>query len=181
MKINVQPIIKTLIFSLPLLVLTSCGAWQSVKDGTVNATHSIFYTKLKILKIDFIARHALNQNERGQSLSTVVRIYQLRDKQKFESALYRDLLNQDKTVLGDDLLETKEVSIRPGEAVAIDSEIHKDMDYIGVVVFFNRADNEQDWKMLISKKELSNNKSFPIELVDRKLLKMNNKGKNKEE
>ena len=180
MKFSIKLTIKTLMFSLPLLALAGCGAWQSVKDGTVNATHSVFYTKLKTLKIDLIARHALNQNERGQSLSTLVRIYQLKDKQKFESALYRDLLNQDKTTLGDDLLETKEVIIRPGEAIAIDSEIHKNMDYVGVVVFFNRADNEQDWKMLIPKKELPSQKSFPIELVERKFSKMNRKGKNRE-
>ncbi|OSI10327.1 type VI secretion system lipoprotein TssJ [Neisseria canis] len=178
MKISVKLIIKILlIFSLPLLALAGCGTWQSVKDGTVNVTRNVFYSKLKTLKIDLIARHALNQNERGQSLSTVVRIYQLQDKQKFESALYRDLLNQDKTTLGDDLLEDKEVIIRPGEAIAVDSEIHKDMDYVGVVVFFNRTDDEQDWKMLIPKKELSNKKSLPIELVDRKLLKINKKEK----
>ena len=181
MKVNIKPIFKTLVFSLPLMTLTGCGAWQTVKDGTVDATRSVFYAKLKTLKIDLVARHAVNQNERGQSLSTVVRIYQLQNKEKFESALYRDLLNQDKTALGHDLLGVKEVMIRPGEAIAVDNEIHKDMDYVGIVVFFNRADDEKDWKMLIPKKELSNKKSFAIELVDRKLLKMNKKEKNKEE
>ena len=77
-------------------VLSGCGVLQGVKDGTTNVTKSIFYTKLKILKIDLVARNGLNQNERGQSLSTVVRIYQLRDKQNYEVASYRDLLNQDK-------------------------------------------------------------------------------------
>ena len=66
---------------------------------------SVFYTKLKILKIDLIARNGLNQNERGQSLSTVVRVYQLKDKQNYEVASYRDLLNQDKTILSNDLAE----------------------------------------------------------------------------
>ena len=83
----------TSVCSLALLcaMLSGCGIWQGMKDGTVEATKSVFYTKLKILKIDLIARNGLNQNERGQSLSTVVRVYQLKDKQKFmKVASYRD-------------------------------------------------------------------------------------------
>lgn len=42
-------------------VLSGCGVLQGVKDGTTNVTKSIFYTKLKILKIDLVARNGLNQ------------------------------------------------------------------------------------------------------------------------
>ena len=43
-------------------MLSGCGIWQGMKDGTVEATKRVFYTKLKILKIDLIARNGLNQN-----------------------------------------------------------------------------------------------------------------------
>ena len=89
----------TSVCSLALLcaMLSGCGVWQGMKDGTANAAKSIFYTKLKILKIDLVARNGLNQNERGQSLSTVVRIYQLKDKQTYEMTYVVSYNKDDKT------------------------------------------------------------------------------------
>ena len=149
----------TSVCSLALLcaMLSGCGIWQGMKDGTVEATKSVFYTKLKILKIDLIARKGLNQNERGQSLSTVVRVYQLKDKQNYEVASYRDLLNQDKTIL-------------PGETISFYETPNKNTKYVGVVAFYNKVGEEQTWKMLITKKQLTNKKPVVIELVDNKVL-----------
>ena len=158
---------KTVLILFTLIALGGCGAWQSVKDGTIETTHSIFYTKLKSLKLDLIARHGLNQNERGQSLSTVVRIYQLKDGQNFEAAAYLDLLNQDKSLLAENMLESKQVVIRPGESVNINEKFHPEAEYVGIVAFFNRIEDGQSWKLLIPKKSLSNKKAFPIELMDK--------------
>ena len=152
-------------------VLSGCGVLQGVKDGTTNVTKSIFYTKLKILKIDLVARNGLNQNERGQSLSTVVRIYQLRDKQNYEVASYRDLLNQDKTILGNDLVEGyKQYTIRPGETISLDETLDKETKYVGIVAFYNRVGEDQPWKMLLSTKQLKNKKPLVVELVDNKVV-----------
>ena len=147
----------TSVCSLALLcaMLSGCGIWQGMKDGTV----------------DLIARNGLNQNERGQSLSTVVRVYQLKDKQNYEVASYRDLLNQDKTILSNDLAEGyKQYTIRPGETISFDETLNKDTKYVGVVAFYNKVGEEQTWKMLITKKQLTNNKPVVIELVDNKVL-----------
>ena len=163
----------TSVCSLALLcaMLSGCGVWQGMKDGTANAAKSIFYTKLKILKIDLIARNGLNQNERGQSLSTVVRIYQLKDKQTYEVASYRDLLNQDKTILSNDLAEGyKQYTIRPGETISLDETLDKETKYVGIVAFYNRVGEEQPWKMLLSKKQLKNKKPLVIELVENKVV-----------
>ena len=163
----------TSVCSLALLcaMLSGCGVWEGMKDGTANAAKSIFYTKLKILKIDLVARNGLNQNERGQSLSTVVRIYQLKDKQTYEVASYRDLLNQDKTILSNDLAEGyKQYTIRPGETISLDETLDKETKYVGIVAFYNRVGEEQPWKMLLSKKQLKNKKPLVIELVDNKVV-----------
>ena len=163
----------TSVCSLALLcaMLSGCGVWQGMKDGTANAAKSIFYTELKILKIDLVARNGLNQNERGQSLSTVVRIYQLKDKQTYEVASYRDLLNQDKTILSNDLAEGyKQYTIRPGETISLDETLDKETKYVGIVAFYNRVGEEQPWKMLLSKKQLKNKKPLVIELVDNKVV-----------
>ncbi|MDO1509203.1 MULTISPECIES: type VI secretion system lipoprotein TssJ [unclassified Neisseria] len=158
---------KTVLITFPLLAVSSCGAWQNVKDGTVETSRSIFYAKQKVLKLDLIANNGLNQNERGQSLSTVVRIYQLKNSKNFEVASYQDLLKQDNNLLSGDLLESKQLIIRPGETVGVYEKYHKDASYIGIVAFFSRADDEQSWKLLIPKKLLSNSKPLPVDLVNK--------------
>lgn len=165
-KLNFKKYTQIVMYGLLLAGLTGCGAWQTVKDGTVKTSSSIFFSKLKVLKLDIIARHGVNQTERGQSLSTVVRIYQLKDNQSFDAAAYRDLLNQDTVLLGDNLLASKQLTFRPGEAISVDEEIHPDTKYVGLVAFFNRGDDSQTWKVLIPKKKFSNKKALVIELKE---------------
>ena len=46
----------------------------------------------------------------------------------------------------------------------------RDTKYVGVVAFYNKVGEEQTWKMLITKKQLTNKKPVVIELVDNKVL-----------
>src|ERR1051325_3347746 len=66
------------------LMLTGCGLTQSVSDVTVAVTKSIFYKQIKTLHLDLRAREAVNSNAGGVPLSTVVRIYQLKDRKTFD-------------------------------------------------------------------------------------------------
>jgi type VI secretion system protein VasD len=66
------------------LILAGCGLTQSVTDGTVAVTKSIFYKQIKTLHLDIRAREAVNSNAGGVALSTVVRIYQLKDRKTFD-------------------------------------------------------------------------------------------------
>lgn len=67
---------KALAITLATL-LTGCGLTQKVTDGTVAVTKSIFYRQVKTLHLDIQAREGVNNNAKGASLATVVRIYQL--------------------------------------------------------------------------------------------------------
>lgn len=40
-------------------LLTACGLTQAVSDGTVSATRAIFYKKIKVLRLDFEPRAAV--------------------------------------------------------------------------------------------------------------------------
>lgn len=44
-------------------LLTACGLTQAVSDGTVSATRAIFYKKIKVLRLDFEPRAAINADE----------------------------------------------------------------------------------------------------------------------
>lgn len=165
---NQHIFLKVILVSTLLFTLSGCGIWQRIKDGTVETTRNIFYTKLKQLKLDIISRHGLNQNEHGQPFSTVIRIYQLKNNKNFEALAYRDLLHQDKALLADDLLDSKQITLRPGEAVNINDKFQPETEYIGIVAFFNHINKDNPtWKLLISKKALSNKKAIAVELSDR--------------
>ena len=56
----------------------------------------------------------VNPDPSGQALSVVVRIYQLKDKGRLESADYNAILRSDKEALSDDLLERQERVVQPG-------------------------------------------------------------------
>lgn len=88
-------------------LLTGCGLTQTVSESTVSLTKSIFYKEIKTLHLDFLAREAVNKNAQGIALSTVVRIYQLKDRKAFDSANYQSLFAEDSTVVKADLVAQK--------------------------------------------------------------------------
>nr|WP_242656037.1 type VI secretion lipoprotein TssJ [Enterobacter roggenkampii] len=61
-------------------LLAGCGLTQTVTDGTVSITKSIFYKKIKTLYLDFTSRTAIYADGAQTPLVTMVRIYQLRDR-----------------------------------------------------------------------------------------------------
>jgi hypothetical protein len=76
------------------LILAGCGLTQKVTDGTVAVTKSIFYKQIKTLHLDIRAREAVNSNAGGVALSTVVRIYQLKDRKTFDRRTTRHCLKR---------------------------------------------------------------------------------------
>ncbi len=90
----VKPSARLLAF-LMVTVLTGCGLTQTVKDGAVSVTQSIFYPQVKTLHLDLRAREGVNNNAKGASLATVVRIYQLKDRQAFDNTDYPSLFAGD--------------------------------------------------------------------------------------
>lgn len=107
---------KALALSLATL-LTGCGLTQKVTDGTVAVTKSIFYREVKTLHLDIQAREGVNNNAKGASLATVVRIYQLKERKAFDSTDYPSLFASDSQAIKADLVAEKDIRLRPGESV----------------------------------------------------------------
>ena len=74
------------------LLLSACGAWQTVSDSTSSAYHAVFFKQVKVLKVDLTARASVNPDEAMRSTSVAVRVYQLKDRKLFDKASYDDLL-----------------------------------------------------------------------------------------
>lgn len=136
-----------------LLSMGGCGAWQATKDTTVSAAQWLFTTQVKTMNVELKGRAALNETVAGQSLSTVVRFYQLKDSKTFAQLEYAQLQNNDLELLKADLVATKDVVLRPGAAVSVSEPMQKDAEYVGVVAFFRTPGNAGVWKLLIPRKQ----------------------------
>lgn len=135
-----------------ILAVAGCGAGQAVKDGTVDAAKWAFTTQVKRMNVDLVSRSSLNPNGGGQSLSTVVRIYQLKASQTFQQLGYPQLQTNDVEALKADLLATTDVVLRPDASASISEPMNSDAEYVGVVAFFRSAGKDSAWKLVIPKK-----------------------------
>ncbi|EHL86074.1 type VI secretion system lipoprotein TssJ [Citrobacter portucalensis] len=152
-------------------LVTGCGMTQKVSEGTVSLTKSIFYKEIKTLHLDLSAREAANKNAQGIALSTVVRIYQLKDRKAFDSANYQSLFAQDSTVVKADLLAQRDVRVRPGESVTVDIPLENEAQYVAVAGMFISPDQSEDsWRVVLRREDLDPDKARVIELNSQALV-----------
>lgn len=160
---------KTARWLMPLLALnlTGCGLTQSVSEGTKSALTSVFYKKIKVLHLDFTAREALNTDARENnslSESVVVRVYQLRDDKVFNKTVYQQLLKEGETVLGADLLASRDLVVKPGGDALLNMPMEEDAKYVAVVGLFRHPDMVKNtWKLTIEREELDPDKARVVE------------------
>ena len=154
----------TLIFCC---LLAGCGVTQSVTEGTVNLTKSIFYKKIKTLHLDFSPRAAVNVDGVQTPLATMVRVYQLKDRRNVDAANYPSLLHKDDRVLKDDLLAEKSLLLMPNGSVTLNMPLEENAQFVAVVALFNRPDiKDNRWRLVLSRNDLDPDKARIIELGD---------------
>lgn len=167
---------KTVRWLLPLLAfsLAGCGVTQSVSDGTKSAFNAMFYKKIKVLRLDFTAREALNTDSReNNSLSepVVVRVYQLKDRKTFDKTVYQQLLKDGETILEADLLVSRDVVVKPGGDVNLNMPMEADTQFVAVVGLFRHPDMVNNtWKMVIGREDLDPDKPRILEAGNNHLI-----------
>ncbi|GLU33536.1 type VI secretion system lipoprotein TssJ [Trinickia caryophylli] len=153
-----------------VLLLSACGAWQSVSDASSSAYHAVFFKQVKVLDVDLSAREALNPDDAGRATSVAVRVYQLKDRAMFDGASYEDLLNNDRTVLAQDLQASMASVLNPGASASLSQPMQADTKFVAIVAFYRNPGNGGGWKYVIEKKKLSADKPLKLELVDQLLI-----------
>lgn len=152
------------------LMLAGCGLTQSITDGTVAVTKSIFYKQVKTLHLDIRAREAVNHNAGGVALSTVVRIYQLKDRKTFDTTDYPSLFKADSQAIKADLVAEKDIRLQPGGAVMVDMPMEEGVQYVAVAGMFMSPDQERNtWRIVLSRDELDPDKARVIEAGNNQL------------
>jgi type VI secretion system VasD/TssJ family lipoprotein len=99
------------------------------------------------IRLLLTASPRLNLNENGESLATTVRIYQLRDTVKLVESSIDRLLENDRAVLAEDLIDAKEVILYPGERVAPVLVRGEGAAVVAVVAMFRRP-NGPSWRAI---------------------------------
>lgn len=152
------------------MMLTGCGLTQSVTDGTVAVTKSIFYKQVKTLHLDIRAREAVNSNAGGAALSTVVRVYQLKDRKTFDSTDYPSLFATDSQAIKADLVAEKDIRLQPGGAVMVDMPLDENAQYVAVAGMFMSPDQINDtWRVVLKRDELDPDRARVIEAGNNRL------------
>lgn len=154
---------------LPLL-LSSCGLSQRVGQGASSVADVVFFRKIDTLHLTLSSRSALNNNEGGEALPTVVWVYQLKDRKIFDTASYSTLLKQDKTLLAADLLDKQVVQVMPNNDATLAVPMHADAQFVAVVALFMAPDMKNNtWRIVIERNDLDPNKDRVVELNDNRL------------
>jgi type VI secretion system protein VasD len=94
----------------------------------------------------------LNPGEEGAPRSVLMRVYQLRSRDKFEQGSFRELWKEDEKFLADAVLERKEVTLYPESKVAVDLEVDnkKGAQFLGVVALFRKPEGDAYKKVFSS-------------------------------
>lgn len=146
-------------------LLSGCGLMQAVSDGAVGMTKSIFYKKIKVLHLDFEPRSGVNADEAQTPLATMVRVYQLKDRQKVDAADYQMLLREADTVLKEDIVASKSLLVMPKGSVMLNMPMDEEAQYVAVIGLFNRPDLKNNtWQLVLSRDDLEPDKPRTIEL-----------------
>lgn len=157
-------IARTALAALTAVPLAGCGVGQAIKDNTVDAAKWAFTTQVKMMNVDLTSRASLNPNGAGQSLSTVVRIYQLKDTKTFDTLDYGQLQSNDVDALKPDLLATKDVVLRPSASATVSEPMNEAAEFVGVVAFFRDAGKDATWKLVVPKKQWKKTDPVKIEV-----------------
>lgn len=129
------------------LLLSGCGISSRLgqkMDGTVG---DILFSQDEKVIFTLDADEALNPDADDQSLSVVVRIYQLDASEAFSSASPDALWAHADKVFGDALLDTREVVMVPGGHVVDEAPLKPGARYVAVAAYFRQTPDAR-WRVL---------------------------------
>lgn len=98
------------------------------------------------VRVSIRASDRLNPGEGGESLATTLRLYQLKDVSKLQTASLEQILDNDRAVLGDDLVSVKEITLYPGEAATPSLGRREGALFLAAVAFFRHPAGLQ-WRV----------------------------------
>lgn len=90
----------------------------------------------------------INPNETGVPSPVVIKLYDLKTQNNFMNAGFFELLDNDVTTIGPELLSKQELEITPGTEKKVEHQITGDVKYLGVIAGF-RDINAAQWRAIV--------------------------------
>ena len=100
----------------------------------------------------------------------MIRVYQLRDSKAFDKAVYEQLVKDDEETLGDSVLASRDVVVKPGGDANLNMPMHEEAQFVAVVGLFRHPDTAKNhWKLLLTRDDLDPDEVRVIEPCDNRL------------
>jgi type VI secretion system protein VasD len=118
------------------------------------------------------AEQIINRDINGKSLSVVVRLYQLKEKNEFTRLTFDAVASgkSDAELFPQEMVARTEVVLVPGATQKLTDKLMPEAKYVGVVGFFRRPD-AQNWRFLVDADDVrSKGLSFAVQDCYLKLL-----------
>ncbi len=106
----------------------------------------------KEIRLSLTGTASLNAADDGAPLPVVVRVYQLKGKERMEGADFVSLWKEEGKILEEELLERQEVTLFPGVRTMVPLQPKEEAAYLGIMALFRRPEGE-GWRQVIPLKE----------------------------
>lgn len=101
--------------------------------------------------LDFRSSTALNPDITGRPSPLVVRVLELSEVRRFESADFFRLYEHADQELGSDLLKTHELEIQPGQIRVQDLQLHPATRHLGIIAAYRDIESAR-WRVVLTAK-----------------------------
>lgn len=99
------------------------------------------------MQLEIETSDRVNRDERGRSLPTVLRLYQVTDLSKLEQATFEDIWERSEATLGDTLVGSEELTLYPGQVMVHRLQRDASADFlVGAAVF--RSPVGSSWRTI---------------------------------
>lgn len=158
-------------FGAFLLAISACSSsgFSKIKDGALELVGVRASGNSGVaagepprnVDLKIFAGRSLNADERGRGTAVVVRVYRLRDAEAFLQAPYEAFGTPDteKALFDADLLDVKELIVKPGEALQRKELLGGDASYLGVVALY-RSPSPDRWRLVFNAADKVNAKGI---------------------
>jgi len=137
------------------------GALELVGVSTSDAKKSP--TTAKAIDLRIYAGRNLNADDRGRGMAVVLRFYRLKDPAAFMQSSYDALADsrQEKSPLATDVVEVKELVVKPGQEILRSEMLGDAAPYLGVVALFRKPTADR-WRLVFSGADAENAKGIVL-------------------
>lgn len=148
----------TIVMMAAAIALGGCASTREEGPGLIGKTletiglrkpvEEVAAPRAKMIPLRLWAGANLNSGTDNRSLAVVVKVYRLRDGQRFEQAPFSAFLDEDaeRDALGDDLISATEIVLQPNQRHEINQRLPPEAGTLGVVALF-RSPAQGRWRL----------------------------------